>query len=155
MGNESRKRGPIVVAVMCIMMVTIAGGLTYFMHVSSAELVRNLDSPDAQKVGDSLINLHDRRDPAGIYKATELLKSDSTDIWPNATLYLGAMGKSQSIPYLIKAMQTNDPQYGREISVDLTTMTGMDFGEDFEQWRRWWTGKNPGTPFDFSNHLGK
>ena len=155
MGNESRKRGPLVVGVMCILMVTIASGLTYFMHVTSDELVRNLDSSDPEKVGDALINLHDRKDPAGIAKATELLKSESPDVWPNAALYLGAMGKSQSIPYLIKALQTDDPQYSREISVDLTTMTGMDFGGDFEAWKKWWMEKNPGMLFDFSGHLAK
>src|SRR5208282_6872030 len=102
MGNDSPQRGRIVVIVMAVIMIAGAASLTYFMHVSSDELVRNLDSSDADKIGDSLILLKDRRDPAGITKAKMLLQSDVADVWTHAALYLGAMGKVESIPYLVK-----------------------------------------------------
>jgi hypothetical protein len=154
MGSDSPQRGPIVVIVMAVMAIAGAACLTYFMHVSSDELVGNLDSTSPDKVGDSLILLKDRRDPAGITKAKTLLNSDVADIWTNAALYLGAMGKAESIPYLVKALRTADPQDGHEISVDLTMMTGQDFGVKYEDWRAWWSGKNAGSSFDFDSHLG-
>jgi len=153
MGDDSPERGRIVVIVMAVMMIGGAACLTYFMHVSSEELVGNLDSNNPDKVGDSLILLKDRRDPAGIGKAKILLKSDVADVWTNAALYLGVMGKAESIPYLVKALRTADPQAGHEISVDLTTMTGRDFGGNYEDWRGWWLSRNPGNSFDFQSNL--
>jgi hypothetical protein len=154
MGSDSPQRGRIVVIAMAVIMIVGAVSLTYFMHVSSDELVRNLDSTNPDKVGDSLILLKDRRDPAGIAKAKMLLQSDVADIWTRAALYLGAMGKAESIPYLVKALRTADPQEGHEISVDLTMMTGRDFGGNYQDWRGWWLSKNPGSPVDFDSHLG-
>jgi hypothetical protein len=154
MGNDSPQRGRVVVIVMAVIMIAGAASLTYFMHVSSDELVGNLDSSDADKVGDSLILLKDRRDPAGIAKAKMLLRSDVADVWTNAALYLGAMGKAESIPYLVKALRTADGQTGHEISVDLTMMTGGDFGSNYQDWRAWWLSKNVGSSFDFDSHLG-
>jgi HEAT repeat protein len=114
------------------------------MHVSSTELVRNLNSNDPEKVGDSLSLLKDRRDPAGIERAKALLKSGDVDVWANAALYLGAMGKSESIPYLVNALRISDAQEGHEISIDLTTMTGRDFGTRYEDWNAWWLRTNAG-----------
>src|SRR5580704_8569358 len=153
MGSDSPKRGPIVVIVMAFMAIVGAASLTYFMHVSSTELVGNLDSKDPDKVDDSLILLKDRRDPVGITKAKALLNSDVADVWTHAALYLGAMGKAESIPYLVKALRTADPEEGHEIAVDLTTMTGEDFGGRYEEWRGWWSRKNAGSSFDFDSHL--
>jgi len=152
MGDDSRQRGPLVVIVMAVIMVAGAVSLTWFMHVSSGELVRNLDSNNPDKVGDSLILLKDRRDPAGIAKAKILLNSVVADVRTNAALYLGAMGKSESIPYLIKALRAADPQDGHEISVDLTMMTGQDFGPSFKDWHDWWLSRNPGSSIDFDSH---
>jgi hypothetical protein len=153
MGNDSSKRGRNVVIVMAFMMIAGAASLTYFMHVSSTELVGNLDSKDPDKVGDSLILLKDRRDPAGITKAKALLNSDVADVWTHAALYLGSMGKAESIPYLVKELRTADPEEGHEIAVDLTTMTGEDFGGRYEDWRGWWLSKNAGSSFDFDSYL--
>jgi hypothetical protein len=153
MANEPPQRGKLVVTVMVVIMIGVATALTYFMHVSSAELVGNLNSSDPDRVGDSLILLKDRRDPAGIAKARDLLQSQVPDVWTHAALYLGAMGKADSIPYLVKALRSSDEQMAHEISVDLTTMTGQDFGGHYEDWRRWWDGKNPGGGFDFDHYL--
>jgi len=153
MGNDSPERGRIVVIVMAVMMIAGAVSLTWFMHVSSDELVGNLNSSNPDKVGDSLILLKDRRDPAGITKAKALLQSDVADVWTHAALYLGAMGKAESIPYLVKALRTADGQTGHEISVDLTMMTGRDFGGNYEDWRAWWLSKNAGSSFDFDSNL--
>src|SRR5579863_6444897 len=105
MGNDPPQRGRIVVIVMVVLMIGGSIALTYFMHKSSTQLVTNLDSPDSDKVGYSLEILKDRRDPAGIAKAKDLLQNNNPDIWQRAALYLGAMGKAESIPYLIKTLQ--------------------------------------------------
>jgi hypothetical protein len=154
MGSDSPQHGRIVVLVMAVIMIVGAVSLTWVMHVSSGELVGNLDSTNPDKVSDSLILLKDRRDPAGITKAKTLLSSGIADVWTNAALYLGAMGKAESIPYLVKALRTADPQDGHEISVDLTMMTGQDFGVKYEDWRGWWSSKNGSSSFDFDSHLG-
>jgi hypothetical protein len=141
MGNDPPQRGRIVVIAMSVLMVGGSIVLTYFMHKSSTQLVTNLDSPNSDKVGYSLEILKDRRDPAAIAKAKELLQNNNPDIWQGAALYLGAMGKAESIPYLIKTLQTAEGPELHEISVDLTTMTGRDFGTHYDDWQKWWLAK--------------
>jgi hypothetical protein len=153
MANDPPKRGPLAVMVMGAIIIVGAISLTWVMYVSSAELVKNLDSNNPDKVSDSLVLLKDRREPSGIAKAKRLLKSDVPDVWTNAALYLGAMGKAESIPYLIKALRTADAQDQHEISIDLTAMTGNDFGNQFDDWHAWWLKKNPGESFDFDGNL--
>jgi HEAT repeat protein len=137
-----------------VMMVVMIGGaivLTYFMHVRSAELVRNLDAADPDKVSDSLVLLKDRRDPDGIGKATRLLSSDNHDVWINAALYVGAMEKEISVPYLIKALRSADDRQADEIQSDLRSITGESLG-GANAGRKWWLAKNPGSSFNFDNH---
>jgi len=141
MDNNSPQRGRIVVIAMVVLMLGGSAALTYFMHRSSTQLVASLDSSDPDKVSSGLESLKNRRDPAGINKAKDLLKSDNPDIWQSAALYLGAMGKGESIPYLIKTLQTAQGPELHEISVDLTTLTGRDFGTHFDDWQKWWLVK--------------
>jgi hypothetical protein len=142
MGSESPNRGRNVVIVMVILIIVGSFSLTYFMHVSSRQVVRALDSDNPAKVSDSLLLLRDRRDPAGIAKAKELLKSDNTDVWTSAALYLGVMGKKESIPYLVKALNGASDEDAHEMAMDLAEMTGRDYGNNYDAWEAWLkTGK--------------
>ena len=143
--DVSASNSRLAVVVMAVIIVIGAISMTYLMHRSSRQLVASLDSSDTDTVTYSLTILKQRKDPAGIAKATDLLKNPSKDIQTNAALYLGTMGKSQSIPYLIQALESPDEQTAHEISVDLTMMTGVDFGTNFDQWNTWWQARHSPT----------
>lgn len=144
--NAASRNSRLAVVLMAIIILIGAVSMTYFMHRSSRQLVASLDSPDPDTVSYSLALLKQRRDPTAIAKADNLLKSANKDVQANAALYLGAMGKSESIPYLIACLQSANEPDGREISLDLTMMTGVDFGARYDQWNRWWLSKHPLTP---------
>jgi hypothetical protein len=143
MANESdvagdrAASGKLAVAVMAGLILVGSVALAYFMHRSTALLVRNLDSPDTYTVSYSLQILKDHRDPAGLAKARGLMDSGNADIAQDAALYVGAMGKQESIPYLIKLLKTVQGRELREIAVDLTAMTGEDFGANYDDWEKW------------------
>ena len=137
---KRNSRRAVYVMVALILVGSVA--MTYYMHRSSRQLVQTLDSPNPDTVCYSLTLLKQRRDPEGIAKATDLLASSSKDVQTEAALYLGAMGKSQSIPYLINALNGADDQDAREISVDLTMLTGEDFGTKYNDWNAWWTARH-------------
>ena len=101
-----------------------------------------MDASDPDTVSYSLSILKARKDPAGIAKATKLLSSGNEDVWTGAAMYLGAMGKAQSIPYLIRALKDAVDPDAREISMDLTMMTGEDFGTKYSDWDGWWKAKS-------------
>jgi hypothetical protein len=131
------------VVVMIVLILVGSVSMTYYMHRSSRRLVESLDSQNLDTVCYSLTLLKQRRDPEGIAKAIDLLNSSSKDVQTEAALYLGAMGKSQSIPYLINALNGAEDQDAREISVDLTMLTGEDFGTKYNDWNAWWMARHP------------
>jgi hypothetical protein len=137
--STHNSRRAVVVMVLLILIGSVA--MTFYMHRSSRQLVQSLDNPNPETVGYSLTLLKQRKDPEGIAKATELLKSPNKDVQTEAALYLGAMGKSQSIPYLINALNGAEDADAREISVDLTMLTGEDFGTKYNEWNAWWIAK--------------
>jgi hypothetical protein len=143
--SAAQRHSRLAVKVMAIIILIGAVSMTYLIHRSSQQLIASLDSPDPDTVTYSLLILKQRRDPAGIAKADTLLQSPSTDVQTNAATYLGAMGKSESIPYLINALKTVDESDAHEISVDLTMMTGVDFGGRYDPWNHWWQSKHPAT----------
>ncbi len=101
-------------------------------------------------MSDSLILLKDRRDPEGLGKAADLVKSDDADVWTNAAMYLGAMEKGTSVPYLIKAMGDVEDDRKNEIVSELTVITGQSFGGDAKAWRDWWLAQHPAGSFLFN-----
>ncbi len=145
MGSDTSWRGRIVVFGMIIVAVGLAATLSYFMHARSGELAHQLDSADSSIVNDGLIALKDRVDPAGMNKAAALLKSDDTDIRINAAIYLGALGKKDSVPYLIEAMREVEDDRKDEIVSELASITGESFGRNANGWRDWWLGQHPGS----------
>ena len=141
MANKPAQTNRITVAVMVIIMIGFSAVLSYFMHKNSTTDAQRLDSNDPDTIIDGLSALKERHDPTGIAKATALLNSEKPDVWNNAALYLGAMGKTESIPYLIKALETADDERANEISLDLTEMTGELLGERYQPWKDWWVTK--------------
>jgi hypothetical protein len=145
MGSDKSRRSRVVVIVMIIIAVGGAMALSYFMHARSRELARELDSADPSVVNDGLIALKDRVDPAGMVKAGAMLKSDDADIRINAAIYLGALGKKDSVPYLIEAMRHVEDDRKDEIVSELSSITGESFGRNANGWRDWWLGQHPGS----------
>jgi hypothetical protein len=154
MASDPGRRSRMVVIAMIVVAIGGSALLAYFMHASSAELVRRLASDDPDVVSDSLILLKDRRDPEGLDKAATLLESDSADVRTNAAIYLGAMQKPNSIPYLIQAMGDVEDDRKNEIVSELSAITGQSF-RDAKSWRDWWHVQHPtgSFPFDVSQTL--
>jgi HEAT repeat protein len=141
--DRAKRNSRLAVVIMTVIILAGSALMTYSMHRSSQQLIASLDSANPDTVIDSLLLLRHRRDPAGIAKATQLLASPSNDVQTEAALYLGTMGKSQSIPHLINALKSPDAQEAHEISLDLTMMTGQDFGTKYNDWYAWWIAKHP------------
>jgi HEAT repeat protein len=122
MANDSR-RGRIVVIAIVVSAIALAILLTKVIHVSSADYVKHLDSNDPDTVSYALVILKDRNDPAGVDRAENLVKSDNPQIWINAAIYLGALGKSDAVPYLVKALPQADLDQGIQIVQQLKRFT--------------------------------
>ena len=120
----------------------------------SSQLARNLESSDTNLVIDSLSILEDCRDPIAIQKALQLLGSSDDYVWLNAALYLGAVGRVESIPYLIKAFRHTAWRADAETLSDLQHLTGQNFPPNFGKWTNWWEATHTNVTFDFDSHLG-
>ena len=122
--------------------------------VSSHAIARNLDNERGDLVYDSLSILRDRKDPIAVNRALELLKSDDDYTWLNAATYLGACGRQEAVPYLIKALRHTASKAYQEEADELQSLTGQDFGADFKKWKAWWEQAYPDSNFDWQSHLG-
>jgi HEAT repeats len=145
MATKPAQRGPITVLLMILGILCFSAFLTYFMHKNSTTDSRQLESHDPAAVIEALTAMKERHDPTGVAKATTLLNNANPEIANNAALYLGAMGKSVSIPYLITALKTPDDEIRNEISLDLSQMTGEFLGDNYDAWQTWWQTKNGAT----------
>jgi hypothetical protein len=145
MATKPAQRGPITVLLMILAILCFSAFLTYFMHKNSTTDSRQLKSSDPAAVIEALTAMKERHDPTGIAQATALLESNNPEIANNAALYLGAMGKSVSIPTLINALKTPDAEIRNEISLDLSQMTGEFLGDNYDAWHTWWLTKNEAT----------
>ncbi|HEY1921177.1 MAG TPA: HEAT repeat domain-containing protein [Tepidisphaeraceae bacterium] len=151
MASDPARLSKIIVIAMIIVAVGGAATLSYFMHARSTELAQGLDSPDPDVVNDNLIALKDRHDPIGMKKATSLLQSDNTETRVNAAIYLGALDKKDSVPYLIKAMREVEDDRKDEIVSELAAITGQAFGRNANGWRDWWLADHPADSLLFNS----
>jgi hypothetical protein len=123
--------------------------------VSSSAIARNLKNNDqGDIVYDSLSILGHRKNPIVVNRAIELLKSKDDYTWLNAAIYLGACGRQEAVPYLIKALRHTASKSYQEESDDLQDLTGQNFGTDFKKWKTWWEQSHPDSNFDWQSHLG-
>jgi hypothetical protein len=120
----------------------------------SSQLGRNLESTNTDVVRESLGILADRRDPVAVDRAIQLLQSSDDYVWLNAAGYLGAVGRSEAVPYLIKAFRHTAWRSDGERLTDLRRITGQSFPADFHAWSNWWAETHSNATFDFDSHLG-
>lgn len=111
-------------------------------------------SADEGVIRECLWELHARKDMRGISRAIELLEHPDDYVWLNAALYLGAMGRSESVPYLIKALRHTAARSDIDTIRYLRALTKQDMA-DFEQWRQWWTATHPDFRIQWETHLGE
>jgi hypothetical protein len=122
--------------------------------VSSHAIARNLASDRGDLVYDSLEILSHRRDPIAVGRAIQLLQSDDDYAWLNAAQYLGACGRQEAVPYLIKALRHTAWRSDSERAQYLKSLTSQDFGTDFQKWKSWWEQTHADSHMDWESHLG-
>jgi hypothetical protein len=122
--------------------------------VSSRAVARNLTSDRGDIVYDSLEILSHRSDPIAVDRADQLLHSEDDYTWLNAAEYLGACGRQEAIPYLIKALRHTAWHSDPETVQFLKSLTSQDFGTDFQKWKSWWVQSHPDSRMDWDSHLG-
>jgi hypothetical protein len=120
----------------------------------SSQLARNLESTDTDLVRESLALLGERRDPVAADKAVQLLASPDDYIWLNAAEYLGAIGRGEAVPYLIKAFRHTAWRSEATRLSELQQLTAQSFPADFHAWSNWWATTYSDATFDFETHLG-
>ncbi len=121
----------------------------------TSTFVSQLGSSDPGTVIHAMYCLTNREDRAAVPKAVDLLQSSDDYVWLNAALYLGTCRRTEAVPYLIKALRHTAWRGDAEVLRDLGTLTGEDFGRDFDAWLTWWK-QQPGyrPDFDWNHHLG-
>jgi len=134
-------------------------GVISFQHFAplllpSSQLARNLESNNTDLVRESLAILRKRMDPSGAERAVQLLKSPDDYVWLNAADYLGALGRAEAVPYLIKGLRHTAWRSDTERINDLQLITRQALGTNFVVWSNWWEQAHPGTNFDFDSALG-
>jgi len=122
--------------------------------IPASSYARNLDSGNADLTRESLSYLADRKNPIAIPRAIELLESTDDYIWLNAAHYVGACGRAEATPYLIKALRHTAWRADPETVQYLRSLTGQDFGADFPRWQSWWLERHPDASIDWTSHLG-
>ena len=98
--------------------------------------------------------LQDRGSDAAIGEALRDLKSADAYVWLNAASYLGSRGRSEAIPYLIKALRHSAWRSDEERLAFLRKLTGQTFGNDFEMWRKWYEARPDRIEMDWKSSLG-
>jgi hypothetical protein len=121
---------------------------------SSRALARNVNDGTGGIVYDSLDMLAEREDPIAVNRAIELLKTNDDYTWLNAAIYLGACGRQEAVPYLIKALRHSASRSYDQDGRYLTAMTSQFYGTDFYKWRSWWEKTHPDSHMDWRSHLG-
>jgi hypothetical protein len=123
-------------------------------YPSSRALTRNVEDGSGDIVYDSLKILTQRKDPMAVYLEIGMLQSNDDYEWLNAAIYLGACGRQEAVPYLIKALRhTALRSYDQEAGY-LKALTSQNYGTDFEKWKSWWEKTNPDSQMDWNSNLG-
>jgi hypothetical protein len=121
---------------------------------SSRALARNAENGTGDIVYHSLEILTQRRDPIAVYRAIEMLQSNDDYKWLDAANYLGACGRQEAVPYLIKALRHTDVRFYDQQARFLAALTSQNYGTDFEKWKSWWEKTHPDSQMDWNSNLG-
>ncbi len=99
--------------------------------------------------------LQKRGSDVAVGEALEDLESDDAYVWVNAATYLGSLGYSESVPYLIKSLRhTAWRSDGEKVGL-LQAMTGQEFGADFSLWQKWYLNQKDPIEIDWESSLGR
>jgi hypothetical protein len=123
-------------------------------YPSSRALTRNVENGTGEIVYDSLDILTQRKDPMAVYFEIDMLQSDNDYEWLKAAIYLGACGRQEAVPYLIKALRHTALRSHDQEAEYLTALTSQNYGTDFEKWKSWWQKTHPDSQVDWDSHLG-
>jgi len=122
--------------------------------VSSESYKRAVMDPASNDAYSAYDTLGQRRSKVALDVAQKQLNSADDYLWMNAAHYLGCIGNSASIPYLIKALRHAAWRADGERRRLLVKLTGEDFGTDFTKWQQWWLLQHPNFQMDWESHLG-
>lgn len=123
--------------------------------ISSESFLRTIEErKDMGKVYDAYYVLAKRNDPIAISHAFQDLNSKDAYLWLNAASYLGKLQRSESIPYLIKALRHSAYLSAPERAEMLQAMTGEQIGVDFVRWREWYEARQPDSQMNWESFLG-
>jgi len=123
-------------------------------YPDSRALTRNVEDGTGNIVYDSLNILTQRKDPMAVYFEIDMLQSDDDYEWLNAAIYLGACGRKEAVPYLIKALRHTALRSHDQEAGYLTALTSQNFGTDFGKWKTWWETTHPDSKMDWDSNLG-
>ena len=134
------------------------GGLTDHLipgAVSSGSYLKVIEErTNLSDVYDAYYTLGKRKNPIALEPALEDIHSDDDYLWLNAGHYLGILRREEAVPFLIKALRHTAWRSDEERVARLQGITGQEYGNDFEEWKRWWVSENPAEPMDWSSSLG-
>jgi hypothetical protein len=123
-------------------------------YPSSRALTRNVENGSGDIVYHSLEILTQRKDPMAVYFEIEVLRSKDDYDWLNAAIYLGACGREEAVPYLIKALRDTAIRSYEQEAGYLSALTSQNYGTDFEKWKSWWEKTHPDSQMDWNSNLG-
>ena len=86
--------------------------------------------------------------------ALEDIHSDDPYLWLNAATYLGSHDRKEAIPYLIKSIRHTAWRSVDERVLTLSSLTGVDFGTNFDDWKSWYDSNFPTETIDWNSALG-
>lgn len=98
--------------------------------------------------------LQDRRSDVAIDEGLRALSSDDAYVWMNAASYLGSRGRTEAIPYLIKALRHSAWRSDEERVEILKNLTGQTFGNSCDAWYEWYIVQNDAIELDWESSLG-
>lgn len=98
--------------------------------------------------------LQDRESDVAIEEGLRDLGSEDAYVWMNAASYVGSRGRSEAIPYLIKALRHTASRSNGERVELLQNLTSQTFGADFEEWLQWYRKQPNAVELDWESSLG-
>ena len=65
------------------------------------------------------------------------LKNDEDSVRARSASALGMIGDLRSVQPLIESLRDSDPEVRKNAASSLVSLTGQNFGQDFDQWENW------------------
>lgn len=124
--------------------------LAMYGHPTIEQMVDLLGYSDTIVINNTLTRFEFSGSDAGRERAVELLRHPDIYVWYCSSLYLGSIGDQRSVPYLIRGLDHPAWRSRPKLVRYLRSLTHEDFGENKDEWVRWWKSQNPDSPFDFT-----